>query len=91
MEVTKKYVINKTFEWEKSELICETKIYVCCSGAGVGWLLNNVLHGKTPPRGSTIPFLTEKSTPSYTIEPLLTATSLQRPHFWQTVHTLNLL
>ena len=65
--------------------------YVYCSGAGVGWLLNNVLHGKTPPRGSTIPFLTEKSTPSYTIEPLLTATSLQRPHFWQTVHALNLL
>ena len=62
MEVTKKYVINKPFECEKSELICETKICLLL-GAGVGGLLNNVFYGKTPPRGSTIPFLTEKSTP----------------------------
>ena len=34
MEVTKKYVINKTFEWEKSELICETKICLLLGGWG---------------------------------------------------------
>ena len=34
MEVTKKYVIKKPFECEKSELICETKICLLLGGWG---------------------------------------------------------